>query len=90
MNCCYLSLGSNQNAPERQIRLAIKALKKIPSTSVMRVSSLFWSKAWGLQTQQDFCNVIVELTTILSPNKLLDFCQKIDKKKTLGAESIGY
>lgn len=79
MNRCYLSLGSNQKAPERQIRLALSALKKIPSTSVTKVSSLFWNKAWGLQTQQDFCNVVVEISTILSPHKLLHFCQKIEQ-----------
>ena len=81
MNRCYLSLGSNQKFPERQIRLAISALKKIPSTSVTKVSSLYWNKAWGLQTQQDFCNVVVELSTILSPHKLLDFCQRIERKQ---------
>jgi 2-amino-4-hydroxy-6-hydroxymethyldihydropteridine diphosphokinase len=74
MNRCYLSLGSNQKVPERQIRLAISTLKKIPSTSVTKVSSLYWNKAWGLQTQQDFCNAVVEVSTTLSPDKLLDFC----------------
>ena len=76
---CYLSLGSNQNFPERQIRRAIQALKRLPSTAVGKISSLYWNKAWGLQAQQNFCNVMLELTTLLPPFLLLAYCKKIEK-----------
>ena len=78
---CYLSLGSNQKTPERQIRLALIALSHLPSTSVLKVSNLYWNKAWGLQVQQDFCNVVVEILTNLSPSYLLKFCQQIEKQQ---------
>ncbi len=81
MNFCYLSLGSNQKCPERQIRAAINALRALPSTHITQVSSLYWNKAWGLQTQQDFCNVVVEITSTLNPLLLLKFCQKIEQKQ---------
>ena len=81
MNLCYLGLGSNQKCPERQIRQAIESIKKIRSTAVLKVSSLYWSKAWGLQVQQDFCNVVVEVITQLPPQLLLKCCSDIEKKQ---------
>lgn len=80
MNVCYLSLGSNQKCPERQIRQAIKEIKQIPSTSLVKISQLYWNKAWGLKNQQDFCNVMIEIITILSPTILLKWCKKIESK----------
>lgn len=81
MNTCYLGLGSNQKAPERQIRQAIKAIKALPATAITQVSNLYWSKAWGLCNQQDFCNVVVEITTSLSPSSLLTYCQRIETQQ---------
>lgn len=81
MNTCYLGLGSNQKAPERQIRQAIKAIKALPATAITQVSNLYWSKAWGLCNQQDFCNVVVEISTSLSPSSLLTYCQRIETQQ---------
>lgn len=81
MNLCYIGLGSNQNSPERQIRQAIEAIKTIPSTSMLKVSNLYWNPAWGVQVQQDFCNVMVEVTTLLSPLLLLNYCKKIEQEQ---------
>lgn len=78
MNVCYLSLGSNQKSPERQIRQAIKDLKIIPDTSILNSSNLYWTKAWGFQNQQNFCNAVVEIITFLTPALLLKWCQKIE------------
>ncbi len=94
MNLCYLGLGSNQKFPERQIRQAIKSISNMPSTSVTRISSLYWNQAWGLQVQQDFCNAIVEITTLLSPSMLLNCCKKIEtnqgriRKKPWGPRTL--
>lgn len=81
MNRCYLSLGSNQRHPERQIRRAIKAIKAIPKTSLIRVSSCYKTRAWGVQNQQDFCNAVVAINTQLPPPLLLSFCQSIEAKQ---------
>ena len=79
MNLCYLSLGSNQRNPERQLRNAIKALRALPHTSVRKISHFYWNKAWGLHSQQDFCNAAIELSTTLPPLVLLSLCNKIEK-----------
>ena len=81
MNVCYLALGSNQKHPERQLRRAIHSIKALQSTAVTKVSSFYWFKAWGLHSQQDFCNAVIEITTVLPPRLLLKSCQKIEKKQ---------
>lgn len=81
MNLCYLGLGSNQKFPERQLRQAISSIKNIPSTFLIKVSSLYWTSAWGVRAQQDFCNAIVEITTLLPPLLLLTYCKKIENKQ---------
>lgn len=94
MNICYLSLGSNQKSPERQVRQAINAIKCMPQTSMIRASKLYWTKAWGNHTQQDFCNAVVKISTCLSPFSLLKYCQNIEfrqgrvRKKHWGPRSL--
>lgn len=80
MNICYLGLGSNQKNPERQIRTAIKSIKNLSSTYVIKTSKLYWTKAWGVSAQQDFCNVVIEVATCLPPHLLLKKCQQIELK----------
>ncbi|KTD11136.1 2-amino-4-hydroxy-6- hydroxymethyldihydropteridine pyrophosphokinase [Legionella gratiana] len=81
MNICYLGLGSNQKSPERQLRKAIQSIKTLRLTAVTKISSFYWSKAWGLKSQQNFCNAVIEISTLLSPLQLLNACQKIEKKQ---------
>jgi len=94
MNRCYLALGSNQKNPERQLRLAIKAIDNFPNTSIKNVSSLLWTKAWGIHTQQDFCNAVVEIVTQLNPALLLSWCRETEnnqgrvRKKTWGPRTL--
>jgi 2-amino-4-hydroxy-6-hydroxymethyldihydropteridine diphosphokinase len=80
MNKCYLSLGSNQKSPERQIRQALKKLKCLPSTFVHQVSRLYWNPAWGSRKQQNFCNVMVEISTLAPPFSLLRYCNRIEQR----------
>ncbi|MBA2648475.1 MAG: 2-amino-4-hydroxy-6-hydroxymethyldihydropteridine diphosphokinase [Legionella sp.] len=81
MNKCYISLGSNQKYPERQLRQALKNLKNLPSTATTNCSTLYWNKAWGVHKQQDFCNAVVEIQTRLSPLLLLKHCNLIEEKQ---------
>ena len=81
MNVCYLGLGSNQKSPERQLRQAIRALKSLNTISITKISSLHRTKAWGLHRQQNFCNAVIEIVTVLTPQQLLRACQKIEAQQ---------
>jgi 2-amino-4-hydroxy-6-hydroxymethyldihydropteridine diphosphokinase len=81
MTICYLGLGSNQKSPPRQLRQAIQAIRALQGTSIIKISSFYWTKAWGFKGQQNFCNAVIAINTRLPPLQLLNACQHIEKKQ---------
>ena len=81
MNRCYLGLGSNQKSPQRQLTQAIKAIGALPYTVVTKTSSNYQNPAWGVTTQQDYCNRVIEIYTRLTPYQLLKHCQAIEQQQ---------
>jgi 2-amino-4-hydroxy-6-hydroxymethyldihydropteridine diphosphokinase len=64
-----IGLGSNLGNPPRNIRAAIRALRR--AGTVRAQSQLYASKPWGKPDQPDFCNAVVLLETALSASALL-------------------
>ncbi|MDF1827129.1 MAG: 2-amino-4-hydroxy-6-hydroxymethyldihydropteridine diphosphokinase [Legionellaceae bacterium] len=91
---CYLGLGSNLNSPKRNLRLACQALKALPQTHVVNISSLYQSKPAGVVGQPDYCNAVVHINTRLPAHTLLKYCQKIEaahgrvRKKRWGSRTL--
>jgi 2-amino-4-hydroxy-6-hydroxymethyldihydropteridine diphosphokinase len=81
MTLCYLALGSNLSSPQRQLRRAIKQINTLPGTYLLKVSHLYFSKAWGRKLQPNFYNAVVAVHTRLSPEALLKQCQSIENKQ---------
>lgn len=79
MTLAYLALGSNLRSPARQLRLAIKALRHLPRTHLLRVADFYYNEAWGRKVQPRFCNTVVAIETSLSPQHLLTLCQGIEQ-----------
>lgn len=75
---CYLSIGSNLKSPQRQLQQAIAALRKLPTTAILKIASFYRNKAWGRKGQPDFYNTVVALSTTLTPAQLLTYCQQIE------------
>lgn len=78
MTPCYLGLGSNLSSPQRQIHLAYQALKALPQTEVLMISSLYQSEAAGVFGQPNYCNAVVSIKTRLPAHLLLTHCQKLE------------
>ncbi|GAM61737.1 2-amino-4-hydroxy-6-hydroxymethyldihydropteridine pyrophosphokinase [Vibrio ishigakensis] len=78
MITAYIAVGSNLGDPVAQAELAIKALEGIPSTRVLKASSLYSSTPMGPQNQPDYINAVVKIETELAPFELLDNTQKIE------------
>nr|WP_314263310.1 2-amino-4-hydroxy-6-hydroxymethyldihydropteridine diphosphokinase [uncultured Moellerella sp.] len=74
----YIALGSNLNNPLQQVLAAIEAIKAIPESRVVAVSSFYRTKPLGPQDQADFLNAAVLLQTALQPEILLDKTQQIE------------
>ena len=67
--------------PKRQLRLAIAALRKIPRTTIVKLSSVYISKPLGVRAQPTYCNMVIAIQTSLPPENLLWHCQSIENKQ---------
>ena len=75
----YLSLGSNFGNREQTIDKEIKLLSEQVGPLIKR-SSFFYSKPWGFDSPNDFCNICASFETELSPLDLLHTTQSIERQ----------
>lgn len=78
---CYIGLGANLANPVQQLELAIAALRQVPLSRLVAVSSLYGSKPMGPQDQPDYVNAVAALDTTLLPEQLLDALQRIEQNQ---------
>lgn len=74
----YLSLGSNIGDRLDYLTQATKLLNEHPDITVVKISSVYETAAWGLEDQADFYNIVLEIETSLSPKALLGASQGIE------------
>jgi 2-amino-4-hydroxy-6-hydroxymethyldihydropteridine diphosphokinase len=77
-NIAYIGLGSNLDAPLRQITTAIKAIDLLPDTTVLAKAPIYKSKPVGPQDQPDFYNTAIKVSTSSHPEMLLKLLQHIE------------
>lgn len=73
----YLGLGANLGNREETINKAIELLSEQVGPLIKR-SSFFYSKPWGFDSPNDFCNICASFETTLSPLDLLHTTQSIE------------
>ena len=79
LHTVYLSLGSNLGDKERNIVQAIvKINEKIGA--VVRQSSLLITEPWGFESEHHFVNCAVCCKTTLTPRRLLNATQRIERE----------
>jgi 2-amino-4-hydroxy-6-hydroxymethyldihydropteridine diphosphokinase len=71
----FLSLGSNIG--DRGAHLA-RAVQIITSSDPYRISSVYQTEPVGGVAQDDFWNIVVEVTTDASPMELLERCRRAE------------
>lgn len=81
MTRVYLGLGSNLRSPQRQLRLAITAIRQLPLTGLIKVARFYHNPAHGRKSQPRFSNTVVAIDTKLPPLRLLHLCHKIEKNQ---------
>lgn len=59
---------------------AVRELARLPATRVVRLSSLYETRPWGLANQPDFYNQVAELSTQLAPLELLRHALAIEAR----------
>ena len=78
MAIVYLSLGSNLGNRRRIVKDAIQMIGQKVGP-VLRQSSLIETDPWGFESPNKFINACVCCHTVLSPRKLLQATQQIEK-----------
>jgi 2-amino-4-hydroxy-6-hydroxymethyldihydropteridine diphosphokinase len=67
----FIGLGSNLGERESMIRSALDELSRLPSTTLVRASSLYDTEPVGDPDQPGFLNAVAELETALTARQLL-------------------
>ncbi|MDR3061597.1 MAG: 2-amino-4-hydroxy-6-hydroxymethyldihydropteridine diphosphokinase [Dysgonamonadaceae bacterium] len=87
----YLSLGSNLGNKAENIDNAIEKIAEKAGT-VSAISSVYETKPWGYESDNDFFNLAIRIETSLSPIQLLKITQEIEKEmgRTEKSSGTGY
>lgn len=78
MNTYYLHLGSNQGERKKMLEEALQEISTHIGTIITK-SAIYETEPWGPVDQNDFLNMAIEVTSDLSPHKLLEVAQKIEQ-----------
>lgn len=74
----FIAIGSNLGERQFYINTAIKKIKALPVTRVVKISSIFESKPQGGPPQGKYLNAVIGIETELLPYQLLQELQKIE------------
>jgi 2-amino-4-hydroxy-6-hydroxymethyldihydropteridine diphosphokinase len=76
----YVGLGSNLDRPREQVLGALDELGRLPQTRLVSRSRLYRSAPVGHEAQPDFVNAVARIDTGLTPSRLLEELQAIEKR----------
>jgi len=79
MTAVFIGLGANLADPLRQLQLAAGALRQLPATNLVKLSSFYRSRPMGPQDQPDYVNAVAQLETRLTAEQLLNALQQIEQ-----------
>ncbi len=82
-NEVYLLTGGNLGDRFKLLEQAKSAISE-KIGKIKNESSIYETVPWGFKAEQDFLNQVVEVSTKLSPQKVLEFCLEIEDE--LGRE----
>ena len=78
MAIVYLSLGSNMGDRVGYVQQATSLLSSNPSIQLGVTSSFYETEPWQMNSESWFVNAVIQITTSLSPQELLDECKRIE------------
>lgn len=84
----YLSLGTNLGDKRKNIAEAIKNIGELVG-DVVRQSALYETEPWGFRSYNRFVNAAVCVDTQLSPRRLLEVTQRIEREMGRTLKSDG-
>ena len=79
-NIVYIGIGTNQGDKFENINKAITLIEYIDSTKIVSKSSLYLTKPFGLLEQDDFFNMVIEVSTEKDLKSFFSELQKVEEK----------
>jgi 2-amino-4-hydroxy-6-hydroxymethyldihydropteridine diphosphokinase len=76
---CFVGLGANQERPVEQCLKAVQRMHAADGIRVLRRSSLYRTEPVGIQDQDWFINAVVEISTVLKAEELLQALLAIER-----------
>lgn len=80
MAIVYLSLGSNLGDRVGYIQQATGLLGAHSDINIVATSSFYETEPWLMSSDNWFVNAVIQISTTLSPEALLDECQRIENQ----------
>lgn len=77
---CFVALGANLGDPVATVGAAIEALRQMPGTEFVAVSSLYRTAPVGLRHQPDFINAVAEIAAVPPAPTFLDMLFDIEAR----------
>jgi len=81
----FLSLGSDIENRFENLKKALKVLKKSSKIEISKISSVYETEPWEVESPNWFLNLVIKAECKLAPLQLLDFLEESEKK--LGRKS---
>ena len=78
-NTAYLGLGSNVGDRMGHLRQAIARLAEADGITLVDISPVYQTEPVGYEAQEDFCNMVARITTVLSPIDLFSTIKSIEE-----------
>jgi len=82
----YIAIGSNMGDKDKNLNSAIELINSSDFNEVTKVSNFYETKPVGYLEQDEFLNGALEIRTLLSPKKLMQFL--LEKEEELKRERI--
>ena len=79
MILAYVGIGSNLEAPRRQVESAFDELRSVPQTHLLKRSSLYRTEPVGYAGQPEFVNAVAALETSLGAPQLLQALRELER-----------
>ena len=79
MSGIYIALGSNQGNRQANLSRALELLRQ-DGVQVLKVSSFWETKPYGVTDQPDFLNGAAQVATLLGPEELLQELLRVEQR----------
>ena len=75
----YLALGSNLGDRMAHLRGAVERLRAARGITVLRIAPVYESEPVGVEEQPWFLNSVLEISTTLAPEQLLEATKEVER-----------